>query len=199
MNSVAAKRFAEPLKWEFCSNGRARSNTIRITLSPGLANDVRLSSDRCEAKGLNTRGRAPVLELCRELVAAHFNPASLLEAWRGETLCLRVRSIGEGVELTFADDEHGTPRLRRRQKSSQSSAVGSPVTPNANGRGAVTASRDGAQSMAPGAQARQRRHPHRIAQAAESADPLLGPEAPGPFGSGSHTDEVAADGIGYGP
>ena len=43
MSSVAAKRLAEPLKWEFCSNGRARSNTIRITLSPGLANDVRLS------------------------------------------------------------------------------------------------------------------------------------------------------------
>ena len=41
-------------------------------------------------------GYAPVLDLCRELLAAGFNPASPLEAWRRETLCLRVRSIGEG-------------------------------------------------------------------------------------------------------
>jgi hypothetical protein len=78
MSSVAAKRLAEALKWEFWSNGNARSKTIRITLSPGLANDVRLSSDRYEAKGLNTRGHAPVLELCRELVAAHLTRPLLL-------------------------------------------------------------------------------------------------------------------------
>jgi hypothetical protein len=49
------------LKWEFWFNGRARSKTIRITLSRGLANDALLSSDRGEAKRLNKGGHAPVL------------------------------------------------------------------------------------------------------------------------------------------
>ena len=56
-----------------------------------------IGSDRCEAEGIIARGYAPVLDLCRKLVAAGYNPASPLEAWRGETLCLRVRSIGEGA------------------------------------------------------------------------------------------------------
>jgi hypothetical protein len=158
-----------------------------------------IASNSCEADGLIACGYAPVLDLCRELVAAGYDPATPLEAWRGETLCLYIRSIGKGAQLTVADDRHGTPRLRRRPGRPQGYVGASPVAQIAKGRGAATASRDAAQSMAPGAQARQRRHPHRIAHAAESADPLLGPEAPGPFGSGSHTDEVAADGIGYGP
>jgi hypothetical protein len=72
-----------------------------------------IGSDRCEAEGLSAHGYAPVLDLCRELVAAGFNPASRLEAWRGDTLCLRVRSIGEGARLTVEDNRHGTPNLRR--------------------------------------------------------------------------------------
>ena len=50
-----------------------------------------IGSDRCEAEGITACGYAPVLQLCRELVAAGFNPACPLEAWRGETLCLRIR------------------------------------------------------------------------------------------------------------
>jgi hypothetical protein len=48
-------------------------------------------SNGCEAGGLIARGYAPVLELCRELVAAGYDSASPLEAWRGNTLCLRIR------------------------------------------------------------------------------------------------------------
>jgi hypothetical protein len=66
-----------------------------------------IGSDRCEAEGLSARGYAPVLELCRELVAAGFSPACPLEARRGEILCLRVRLIGESAGLTVADDRHG--------------------------------------------------------------------------------------------
>jgi hypothetical protein len=41
---------------------------------------------------------APVLALCRKLTSTH--PSSTpLDAYRGATLCLRVRSIGEGARL----------------------------------------------------------------------------------------------------
>lgn len=66
-----------------------------------------IGSGRCEAEGIRVYGYAPVLDLCRELLAAGFNPASQLEAWRRETLCLRVRSIGEAARLTVADNRHG--------------------------------------------------------------------------------------------
>jgi hypothetical protein len=90
--------------------------------------------DRCEAEGFIARGHAPALELCRELVAAGFSPASPLEAWRGNTLCLRVRSIGEAARLPVADDRHGTPRLRRRQDCPQRYVRGSPIAQTVIGR-----------------------------------------------------------------
>jgi hypothetical protein len=58
-----------------------------------------LAGDQCTAAGLTARGSTPVIALCRELVVAGFNPAATLEAWRGQTLCLRVRSIGEAAKL----------------------------------------------------------------------------------------------------
>ena len=57
-----------------------------------------------------------------------------------------------------------------------------------------------------GVQARERRQRCRIAHAQldlfgppAPADPLLGPEAPGPFGSRSNAEEVAVDSVGYEP
>jgi hypothetical protein len=93
-----------------------------------------LGSSGCEAGGLIARAYAPVLDLCRELVAAGYDPASPLEAWRGNTLCLRIRSIGDGARLTVADDRHGTPRLRRRQGRPQGYVGASPVAQIAKGR-----------------------------------------------------------------
>lgn len=49
---------------------------------------------------------APVLELCRALVAAGHDPASRLDAYRGDVLCLQVRSIGEAARLEI--NGHGT-------------------------------------------------------------------------------------------
>jgi hypothetical protein len=57
-------------------------------------------SDRCSAIGIEVRGAAPVLALCRKLVDAGHDPATPLEAWRGAVLCLRVRSIVAGARLT---------------------------------------------------------------------------------------------------
>jgi hypothetical protein len=70
-----------------------------------------VSSDRCEAEGIAGRGSAPVFALCRALVVAGFNPGSPLEAWRGDTLCLRIRSIGESVGLRVASHGIGFERI----------------------------------------------------------------------------------------
>jgi hypothetical protein len=81
--------------------------------------------DRCEAEGVTVRGSAPVLALCRELIAAGFNPATPLEAWRDETLCLRVRSISEGARLTVKAAGNGCPIFA--QRDGREGAAASPV------------------------------------------------------------------------
>jgi hypothetical protein len=49
--------------------------------------------------------------MCRKLVAAGFDPTAPLEAWRGPTLCLRIRSIGEAAKLTVRSAGNGSPIL----------------------------------------------------------------------------------------
>ena len=51
-----------------------------------------------------------LLALCRELIEAGYDPAMPLEAWRGEMLCLRVRSIREGARLRVASNGVGFDR-----------------------------------------------------------------------------------------
>ena len=58
-----------------------------------------IGSDLCIAAGYSTRGTTPILALCRTLVATGINPATPLECYRGRTLCLRIRSIGDAAEL----------------------------------------------------------------------------------------------------
>src|SRR5215472_11770084 len=72
-----------------------------------------IGSDCCSALGMTARSPAPVLALCRRLVEAGHDSATPLEAWRGDVLCLRIRSIGEAAQLTIEDDQRGRPRLRR--------------------------------------------------------------------------------------
>jgi hypothetical protein len=108
-----------------------------------------IGSSRCDPEGLSARGYAPVLDLCRELVAAGFSRACPLEAWRGETLCLRVRSIGEGARLTVEDDWRGTPRLRRWRDRSERYGAGLPIAQIANGRGILTPEQPATQGAAP--------------------------------------------------
>jgi hypothetical protein len=69
-------------------------------------------SNRATALGISARGHTPVLDLCRKLVANGHDPASPLEAWRGDTLALRIRSIGKAAGLTVKDDNVGRPRFR---------------------------------------------------------------------------------------
>jgi hypothetical protein len=55
--------------------------------------------DSCSALGFTAKSFSPVLALCRQLVEAGHDPSMPLEAWRGDVLCLRVRSIGEAAGL----------------------------------------------------------------------------------------------------
>jgi hypothetical protein len=58
-----------------------------------------VADDNCCALGMTVRGPAPVLALCRLLVEAGHDPATPLEAWRGDVPCLRIRSIGAAAAL----------------------------------------------------------------------------------------------------
>jgi hypothetical protein len=72
-----------------------------------------VGSDTCTAAGEIARCAAPVLAMCRKLIEAGFDPSRTLLVYRGETLCLTVRSIGEGAALTVAEGSRDTPRFRR--------------------------------------------------------------------------------------
>jgi hypothetical protein len=60
-----------------------------------------LSSDSiATALGLTVTSGIPVLALCRKLVeSSTYAWSTPLDAYRGDTLCLKVRSIGEGARL----------------------------------------------------------------------------------------------------
>jgi hypothetical protein len=70
-----------------------------------------IGSDECMAAGLTMSGRAPVLALCRQLIADGHDPGLSLEVWRGPVLCLRVRSIAEAAQLRVATHGGGFERL----------------------------------------------------------------------------------------
>jgi hypothetical protein len=86
-----------------------------------------IGSDRCAVDGIVARGHAPVLGLCRALLAAGFDPRRSLDAYRGDTLALIIQSIGRGAALTVEDDRHGRPRLRRWRKRQPGCGAASPV------------------------------------------------------------------------
>jgi hypothetical protein len=69
--------------------------------------------DSASACGLTVTGTAPVLDLCRALLQAGHDPGKRLEVYRGSTLCLIVRSIGEGARLRLSTNKKGSPRLRK--------------------------------------------------------------------------------------
>jgi hypothetical protein len=84
-----------------------------------------VGDDSCSALGVTARGLSPLLSLCRLLVERGHDPDRPLEAWRGETLCLHIRSIGEAAELEL--NGRATGFVKRRQ----SVGIGPPVAPTA--------------------------------------------------------------------
>jgi hypothetical protein len=72
-----------------------------------------IGQSQASACGVIVPGRnAPVLALCRALIEAGHDPTTPLEAYRGSTLCLRVRSLAEGAALTVSEATNdGKPRF----------------------------------------------------------------------------------------
>lgn len=71
-------------------------------------------SDTCTANDVTACGHAPVLILCRELIAAGCDPDRAMEVYRGATLALHVRSIGQAAGLEI--NSHGTAFIARRAR-----------------------------------------------------------------------------------
>jgi hypothetical protein len=69
-------------------------------------------SDVCSAAGITVTANAPVLELCRRLVEVGVAPATPMHVYRGATLALIVRTIGEVADLEI--NGRGTDFQRRR-------------------------------------------------------------------------------------
>ena len=72
----------------------------------------------CRANGARLRAKgSPVLALCRKLIAAGSDPTTRLECYRGDTLCLVVRSIGEAATIEVSGSgtgfikQPGEPRI----------------------------------------------------------------------------------------
>jgi len=61
----------------------------------------------CTADGITARGVAPILGLCRRLIAAGYAPGSELECFRDGVLAVRIRTIGEGAALEVNGEADG--------------------------------------------------------------------------------------------
>ena len=73
-----------------------------------------IGCDTCTAGDITAAGHAPVLALCRALLAAGLDPDQALEVFRGATLALRVHRIGEAAKLTVREStKDGRPRFAR--------------------------------------------------------------------------------------
>ena len=88
-----------------------------------------IGSDECKAAGRTISGRAPVLVLCRQLIADGHDPGLPLEVWRGPVLRLRIRSIGEAAQLRAATHGCGFERFPAGCAAGRTAAL--PVRDNA--------------------------------------------------------------------
>jgi hypothetical protein len=68
--------------------------------------------DKALACGFVMHTSSPVLALCRTLVDAGYDRSTPLDAYRGDTLCLRIRSIGEAARLEINGGGNGFRRSR---------------------------------------------------------------------------------------
>ena len=93
----------------------------QITLvKPIRAELVGSNIARAATAGLTCCSRTPLLDLCGLLLRAGHDPRTPVEVYRGNTLALRVRSIGEAAELQIGGDGIG---FRRRQPAAAPPAL----------------------------------------------------------------------------
>lgn len=96
------------------------SNTIRAELTGDAS---------ASAAEIVVRNPSPVLALCRRLVAAGHDPDSGLEAYRSETLCLTVRSIGVAARLRVGAQGRSFIREGKEAGGASSDFPDLPATP----------------------------------------------------------------------
>jgi hypothetical protein len=99
-------------------NGAMRVNTNG---APATATAHLHGDDICSALGIEAHGPSPLLMLCRALIAAGVEPSTSLAAYRGDTLALKVRAIGEAAGLEVAPHGVGFIRAPKRRRASLAS------------------------------------------------------------------------------
>lgn len=62
------------------------------------------SGSSCAALSMTVTAAVPILALCRKLIDAGHDPATPLDVYRGKTLALRIRSIGEAAAIEIRGD-----------------------------------------------------------------------------------------------
>jgi hypothetical protein len=82
-----------------------------------------IGSNECRALGVAAKSDSPVVALCRQLIKAGYDPAIPLEAYRGDTPVLRVKSIGQGAALRVTPDTTGRPVFKRPETRAGASLV----------------------------------------------------------------------------
>jgi hypothetical protein len=86
---------------------------------------------RAEAFGVAVRAYAPLCAIARRLIRAGLDPGLPIEAYRGDVLALRGRSLLEVAQLTVQDSSTGPPRFRWHRPLSWE--VGRAIEKNASG------------------------------------------------------------------
>jgi hypothetical protein len=105
-DAAAAQATCYPNKND-CENSHqpiVKQATIRAEL---------FGSQTCTAASVTATGHAPVLALCRSLIAAGLDPDTAVDVYRGAVLALCVRSIREGATLTVSEEANRPPRFKR--------------------------------------------------------------------------------------
>jgi hypothetical protein len=77
-----------------------------------------IGDDQATALGIEAKSAAPVLDLCRKLVATGHDAVSALHAYRGATLSLIVCSIGKAAALDVIDGRFQKWRPRKPSAAS---------------------------------------------------------------------------------
>jgi hypothetical protein len=72
---------------------------------------IGMNQCHCPDAGIFVCADAPVLELCRQLLRAGYAPDLRLECYRGKTLALTARAIGEAATLQINSKGTGFERL----------------------------------------------------------------------------------------
>ncbi|MFL6799240.1 MAG: hypothetical protein ACJ8F3_17705 [Xanthobacteraceae bacterium] len=78
--------------------------------------------DTCAVVNITAKGNAPVLALCRQLLAQGVSPDAAAEIFRNGTLALRIRSIGQAAGLEI--NSRGTGFTERSARVRTASLVG---------------------------------------------------------------------------